>query len=292
MSSQIVERAEMIPLELVRCDPEFPNLRLPAPEEELTELAESMRLEGLKVPIIVVASPPPDPWFSLRAGFRRTTAARKLGWTRIPAIVRPHDIPLVEEYWTHVLENTRSKLTTYEVALSAKVMRDRFNVSPAEFAVRAGYSETYVGNLLRAIDRLPEEIVEVWKQKAPIPIEYYVRWSSLEHSEAVKMMLSYCGRNQRVTSGWRPPAEVKERYRPQRTTTAKGLTRMTRLRFAVEVARDLDDGSRKLCLQVIDYCSGAREDVPRVYDPRKKIRSYRDRKRDDLDESPEILEDK
>lgn len=285
LSAHAVERSEMVPLDLVVDDPEFPNLRLPASEEEIADLAESMRHEGLKVPIIVVSSPPPDPRFHLRAGFRRRAAARKLGWTKIPAIVHSHDMPLVEEYWTHVLENTRSRLSSYEIALSAQVMRDRFHVPPAEFAVKAGYSETYVTNLLRAIDRLPTEVVDVWKQKAPIPIEYYVRWSSLEPGEAVKMMLSYCGHHQRAAGGWRPPAEVKERYRPSRTATAKGLKRMTRLRFAVEVVHHMDDATRTLCLQIIDYCTGSREDVPGVYDPAKKLRPYRSRRRDDLDES-------
>jgi hypothetical protein len=44
---------------------------------------------------------------------------------------------------------------------------------------------------------------------------------------------------------------------------------MQQLRFAVEVARQLDEKTRSLCLMVIDFCSGARDDVPSVHEPKK-----------------------
>lgn len=282
MSEAVTKRVELVPLNLIKVDPKFPNIRLEASETELSELMESMKYEGLKQPITVVASPPPERWVYLRAGFRRTTAARRLAWQHIPAIVLPHDTPLIEEYWTNIIENSaRQRLSTYEIALSAKTMRDRFGVRPRDFARRAGYSDTYVENLVRCIDKLPEEVVKEWRGRAPIPLDLYVKWSSMRPEEAVKMMLSYCGRHPQVTRGWTPPAETREKYFPAKMASARGLERMSRLRFAVEVARKLDEPSRKLCLAVVDFCTGARDDVPDVYDQGQKMRAYKSRKKRD-----------
>lgn len=264
----------------MRIDPNFPNIRLEATENELAELAESMKYEGLKQPITVLASPPPENILWLRAGFRRTTAARRLKWQKIPAIILPHDTPVIDEYWTNIIENSaRQRLSTYEIAFSAKTMRDRFGVRPKDFARKAGYSESYVENLLRCIDRLPTEILQEWKNRAPIPLDLYVQWSAMLPAEAVKMMLSYCGRHTSVTRGWQPPPETKERYFPARMASQRGLARMTRLRFAIEVARKLDQPTRELCLQIVDFCTGARDDVDAVYDGSKKMRTYKSRRK-------------
>lgn len=280
LSEVITKRVELVPLDLVQIDQNFPNIRLEATEPELAELAESMKYEGLKQPITLVASPAPSKWFFLRAGFRRATAARRLGWKQIPAIILPHDTPLVEEYWTNIIENSaRQRLSTYEIAVSAKTMRDQFGVRARDFARRAGYSDSYVENLLRCIDRLPPEIVKEWKNRAPIPLDLYIKWSCFRPEEAVKMMFAYCGRHPQITRGWQPPAEVKERYLPAKMASAKGLARMTKLRFAIEVARQIrDESTRKICLDIVDFCTGARDDVPSVYDPDKKQRRYKSRK--------------
>jgi hypothetical protein len=45
---------------------------------------------------------------------------------------------------------------------------------------------------------------------------------------------------------------------------------MMRVRVAVELARDLDPRTRDLCLKLVDFCSGAREDVPAIYNPRDR----------------------
>ena len=283
-SASLVERAELVPLDLIVDDPDFENLRLKAAEDDLRELSESMQHEGLKVPVVLVVAPGTEVRFHVRAGFRRTLAARRLGWNQIPAVILPDDTPVVDGYWTNIIENTaRSSLSTYEVAAAARTMRDRFEVSPREFALRAGYSEPYVIGLLRCLDHLPDEIVDEWRRRAPIPLSVYAQWAKLEPREALKAMLVYRGRNLQVVKGWNPSPSAKEKAHPVRMTSARGLLRMQRVRFAVEVARTLDDRTRKLCLSLVDYCSGAREDVPEIYDPRTKQRDYKDRRQNDID---------
>lgn len=266
----MVELARIVP------DPDFENLRLPPTDEEVQLRADSMRREGMKVPVTLVESSVPrddGPWYHVRAGFRREKAARLLGWRRVPAVILPRNTPVVDEYWVNVIENSaRTKLSSYEVAHAARAMREKFGTSAREFALRAGYSEPYVGNLLRCIDRLPPEVMQVWREQAPIPVDMYVKWSSLTPTEACRAMLTYTGRNPKVVGAWRPPPEVRERVRKLQMASSAGLARMQRLRLAVEVTRELSEDERTLCLQVVDFCSGAREDVPRVYAPEKRKR--------------------
>jgi ParB/RepB/Spo0J family partition protein len=270
-SETIARTVEMIELEQIHDDPDFQNVRLQANEEEMALLVESMRREGIKIPVELVESSGPRGGYHVRAGFRRTAAARRLRWTRLPALVLPGDTPVIDEYWTNIIENSaRSKLTTYEVACAARTMRDKFQIPTREFALRAGYSESYVGNLLRCLDRLPPEIIDVWRDGAPIPIDVYHKWSGLRPEEAIREMHSYRGHNPKTTRGWKPPPGVREKYHPARMASAAGLSRMQRLRIAAEISRDLSESERTLCIQVVDYCSGATNSVPGIYEPTKK----------------------
>ena len=283
-SAVLTERVELVPLKAIIDDPDFVNLRLKAEEEELNELSESMRHEGLKVPITVIPVGEKANLFYIRAGFRRTTVARRLNWKKIPAVVLPYNTPTIEEYWTNIIENSgHSYLHTYEIACAAKTMRDRFHVTPLDFAIRAGYSEKYIHNLLRCLDRLPEEVIDAWRKKAQIPVDLFIKWSIMEHSEALKMMLTYAGRNPHLMKArdWEP---TTKRPRPLliRMASNRGLQRMQQVRFAVEVARQLDPATRALCIRLVDFCSGAREDVPGVYNPHRKQRIYQSRRREDL----------
>jgi ParB/RepB/Spo0J family partition protein len=264
---------ELVPLELVVNDPEFVNLRLDPTEEELVELADSIKHEGLKNPVRLIELK--DGKFSVRSGFRRTAAVRLLGWEEVPAIVMPSDTPLVDEYWENFLENSaRSRLTTYEIAHAARTMRDKFELKAAEIAVRAGYSESYVSNLLRCIDHLPGEVIEQWRGRASIPVDEYVKWSLMRPEEAVAAMRIYLGRRPSPV----PPGLTRSgRRNLLRAATSWGLKRMQRVRFAVEACRDLDEDARRLGLLIVDFCSGAREDVPGVYDPRRQTRVYKSR---------------
>ena len=276
-SGILTQRVEWVYLEHILRDPKFVNHRVEPTEDEIKLLMESVRREGLKVPVIVVAISPDQPGYYLRAGFRRVMVARRLGWTRIPAIVLPLNTPLIEEHWTNIIENSaHSRLHSYELAHAAKYMRDKFRVRPAEFAARSGYDEKHIYNLLRCIDRLPDAVVSEWRAKAPIPVRYLTKWAAMTPDEAVKMMLVYAGHNPTVVKEWRP-AVAGQRQRPTiaKSASASGLQRMQRLRFALHGTAGLDSATRDLCLMVVDFCSGAREDLPGIYNPREKKPRYK-----------------
>jgi ParB/RepB/Spo0J family partition protein len=272
-SAVLAENVQMVRLDMILDDPEFKNFRLDLDEEKLRELAESMKLEGLKVPITLIQAPGEKPGFFVRAGFRRTMAARLLHWIEIPAVILPIDTPLVDEHWTNIIENSaRDGLSTYEIANAAKTMRDKFGIKARDFAMRAGYSEAYVLNLLRCIEVLPDDILQQWRAKARLPLDFLSYWATLPAPEALAQFHLYCGQSRKF------PEELKlsprKRIRNSRLTitTDYGLRRMGGLRYAIEAAPDLDEKTKAVCLHIVDFCMGGRENVVGLYDPTTKHR--------------------
>ena len=288
----LTENVQMVRLNTILDDPEFKNFRLDLDEGKLRELAESMRLEGLKVPITVIQAPGEKPGFFVRAGFRRVIAARLVGWSEIPAIVLPGDTPLVEEHWTNIIENSaRDGFSTYETANAARSMREKFGIKAREFAIRAGYSEPHVAKLLHCIDVLPDEIVDQWRAKAPLRLDLLAHWATLQPNEALAQFHLHCGKTTKF------PRELtlspRKRIKNSRLTitTNYGLKRMGRLRVAVEAAPDLDEKTKTLCLQIVDFCMGGREAVIGIHDPTARQCGNKARRQDEPETlQPEDLE--
>ena len=279
-SAALIGRVESIKLDKIVDDPNFQNCRLTLDKEKLQELAASMACEGLNDPIAVVEAPGDKGEFFLRKGFRRTTAARDLGWKEIPAIVLPKDTPVVEERWMNIIENTaRSNLSTYEVANAARVMRDKHGVSAQDFAERAAFSEPYVRKLLRCIDKLPAVIIEQWQAGAPIPVELLAEWTALSPLDAIEQFHIFTAQRRKGTKQYMPSPRERIKNSPLMTATNFGLKRMQRARFAIEVAQDLDEKTRSIYLYIVDFCMGARETIPGIFDPATKQRMYKSRRR-------------
>ena len=291
-SEHVIRWVEMIPLDAIREDPTFYNMRQSTGVEGFSELMDSMKHEGLKTPVTVIVSTNLPGCFHVRAGFRRVKAANALHWRQIPAIILPANTPEPEEYWANIIENSaRSNLSTYETACAARMMRGRFHIKPHVFAQKAGLSQSYVENLLRALDRLPDEILKEWENRSPIPTDLYFKWSRLGHEEAIKEMLTYQNRNPRVVGNWKPSPEAKARVKDLRMASTQGLSRMQRLRIAIETARGLDDKTRQLGIQIVDFCTGARSDLPGIYTPETKAKARQARiKNDRIDGLPDLPE--
>lgn len=115
--------------------------------EALAELAGSIAENGLLQPIVV--RPAGERW-QLVAGDRRLRAVKKLGWTAVPAIVRPVDdramlvLALVENLQRH-------DLTPLEEAEGYRQLMDQFGLSQKEVAERVGRDRSTVANALRLL---------------------------------------------------------------------------------------------------------------------------------------------
>ena len=123
-------------------------------EEALTDLADSIRREGVLSPILVVRR---EGDTLLVSGERRLRAAKIAGLETIPAIVRQLDdramatIALVENI-------QRTDLNALEEAQGyARLMADT-GQSAAQVAEAVGKSRAHVANMVRLLD-LPEEVL-------------------------------------------------------------------------------------------------------------------------------------
>jgi ParB-like partition proteins len=293
ISKIVTNKVVMIDLDKIVTDRNFKNCRADIDPEELMLLIESIRHEGIKVPISLIVIPGEDDLYYIRSGFRRIESVRHLKWRQIPAIVLPVDLPEEDEYWINIIENTaRQNLHSYEIAKAAQTMRDRFQTNYKEFALKAGYSDKYIDNLLRAIDRLPDAILERWKEKSKIPVDYYYVWASMLPHEAINSFNIFAGQHphiERIQENTSPPTEREPRDKHSRlmVASAYGWKRMGYARQAITATHKLDEPTKELCLKVVDFCMGNREDIPNVYDHLIKMKEIRRKRREKPDPDEE-----
>lgn len=280
-------------LEQVIADTDFKNIRLNPEEGEIEDLSHSMTSQGIKIPVTVVEGP--NNTYFLRAGFRRTKAARRLGWTYIPAIVLPWNTPQVSEYWANIIENTaRKSLHTYELATAALKMKQEFQIDHREFAKITCNDPGYIANLLRAIERLPSEILKSWRERDRIPIGDYIKWSAMTPFEALKAYHLAQGLRHREKLEGQLPGASEPPTRPrgpvrEKTATNRGLKRMERLKGAIELCTHLDEPTKKMYLQIVCFCEGTRDTVPGIFDA--KARHRKGEKPIETTRAPEVRED-
>ena len=260
----LYSRSRLIPVDKILDDDQFVNFRSSIDPAKLAELQTSIELDGMRVPIVVVATQP-EGNYHVRAGFRRTLAVRNLGWTEIPAIILPADTPESEEYWTNIIENTaREKLTYYELASAAKMMRDRFQISPSDFAKKSGQSPALINKLLTCLERLPPEVLNSWRRGDGVPFSVYEQLSCMTPLEAIKNLRLWIGQH-RLDSDATKAADALRKLQNRKKTsdkllTVRGIERTQRLLMAIKVS-DLSDDRKELCKELIEYCQGCRKRV-------------------------------
>jgi ParB family chromosome partitioning protein len=143
-----------IPLGSIRPNPYQPRVRLDEPQFQ--ELVASMEVAGLLQPVVVRRH---LDGFQLIAGERRWRAAQKLGWKKIPAVIKEADdrtlltLALVENL-------QRDDLSCIEEATSYQRLLDEFQVSQAEVARLVGRDRSTVANALRLL-KLPPEVTSM-----------------------------------------------------------------------------------------------------------------------------------
>jgi ParB family transcriptional regulator, chromosome partitioning protein len=147
-----------LPMTSVRPNPFQPRTRID--EAELTDLANSMQASGLLQPVIVR---PRDGGYELIAGERRWRAAERLGWPRIPAVVRDVDdrtlltLALVENL-------QRDDLSPIDEAAGYRRLGEEFHLGQAEIGRTVGRDRSTVANLLRLL-QLPPDVQEMVHEK-------------------------------------------------------------------------------------------------------------------------------
>jgi len=123
-------------------------------EEELNELAESIRKNGVLQPIIVRKLE--DGNYQIIAGERRWRASKIAGKTTIPALVK--ELTDQEALEFAIIENIqRQDLNPLEEAEAYFRLMQEFSHTQEALAVSLGKSRSHIANMLRILS-LPDEI--------------------------------------------------------------------------------------------------------------------------------------
>jgi ParB family transcriptional regulator, chromosome partitioning protein len=122
-------------------------------EAELVELTASIEASGLLQPVIVR---PRNGKYELIAGERRWRAVQRLGWPKIPAVVKDVDDKTL--LTLALIENLqRDDLTPIDAAAGYERLGEEFNLAQSEIARLVGRDRSTISNLLRLL-KLPDEV--------------------------------------------------------------------------------------------------------------------------------------
>lgn len=123
-------------------------------ETALAELAESIKVHGVIVPLVV--RPRPDGGYYLIAGERRWRAAQRAGLHEVPVVVQEVDSQVAFE--RALVENLqRSDLGPIEEATAFQRLVDEFGLTQDQIADRIGKDRSTVSNAIRLL-KLPPAV--------------------------------------------------------------------------------------------------------------------------------------
>lgn len=148
-----------VPVHHILPNPHQPRTRLS--EEELEELAASIRTHGLLQPLIVtrIEDGAVGERYQLIAGERRWRAAKRAGLERVPVVVREATEQQMLE-WALIENVQRADLNPLEEALAYQQLAETFGLSHSQIAERVGKSRVTVTNMLRLL-KLPPAVQQL-----------------------------------------------------------------------------------------------------------------------------------
>ncbi len=148
--------AQSLPLERLKPNRLQPRARFDG--DDLDELTESIRAQGVVQPIVV--TPRTDGDYTIVAGERRWRAAGRAGLAEVPVAIREveDDRQLLEMALVENLQ--RTDLNPVEEGEAFRRLNTEFGLSHEQIALRVGKARASVSNALRLL-RLPEEVLEL-----------------------------------------------------------------------------------------------------------------------------------
>lgn len=137
-----------LPIDLI--DPNPRNPRRSFAEEDLTDLAQSIREHGIVQPVVVRPTGRSDGRHEIIAGERRWRAAQKAGLTDVPVIIRDVSDRVALEL--AIVENVqRSDLNPIEEAAGYQQLIDEHSYTQSDLGQVIGKSRSHVANTLRLL---------------------------------------------------------------------------------------------------------------------------------------------
>jgi ParB family chromosome partitioning protein len=212
---------ESIPITSISRNPRQPRSQMD--QEELEELAASIRENGILQPLIVTLAKEEGKYI-LIAGERRLLAAGMAGLESVPVIIR--EATEQKSLELALIENVqRTDLTPLEAAEAYRQLADDFNLSHDQIAQQLGKSRVAITNTLRLL-KLPDDVRqsladgEITEGHARVLLSLPTPQAQ---SAALQTIIKYELNVRRTEElvhkllGQRPPAEIKPTPKPDVT---------------------------------------------------------------------------
>ena len=153
----VIERARgqrRVPIEFLRRNPRNP--RQDFAEDQLDELAASIRERGIIQPIVVRPLPKLPDAYEIIAGERRWRAAQRAGLHEVPVVIIEADDKLALEL--AIIENVqRADLNAIDEAAGYSKLIGEYGYTQGDLGATLGKSRSHVANTLRLL-KLPEQV--------------------------------------------------------------------------------------------------------------------------------------
>ena len=155
-------------------------------DDAITELAHSIQTHGMLQPIVV--RPIGEQRWQIVAGERRWRAAKRIGLTEVPVIIR--DMSDAEASQLALIENLqRENLNPIEEAQGYQALMQQFHMTQEEVAKTVGRSRSAVANTLRLLN-LPAAVQDAL-EKGKLTVGHAKALAAIRSEE---LMLSLAAR--------------------------------------------------------------------------------------------------
>ena len=187
-------------------------------ESEIASLAASLTSHDMLQPVLVR---PTESGYELISGERRLRAAKRAGWSKIPARIREADDRLVAEL--AIVENLQRKdLNPIEKALSFRRYIDQHGCTQEDLAKRIEIDRSTVTNLMRLLE-LPTLVQDALRNGA----------LTAGHARALlplgdeKLQIEFCNKIQNETISVRQTEQMVSDYITKADTPTVKVKRKT-----------------------------------------------------------------
>lgn len=160
MADILEEKGNELMIKIALIEPNKEQPRKDFNEENLKELAESIKRYGILQPLLVQKK---GAFYEIIAGERRWRAAKLAGLKEVPVVLREYSKQ--ESMEIALIENLqRADLNPVEEALAYQQLIKEFQLTQEEIAVRVAKNRATITNSLRLL-KLDEQILEMLVQK-------------------------------------------------------------------------------------------------------------------------------
>ncbi len=208
-----------------RIKPSALNPRRSFPEDELEELAASIREKGLVQPLIVRPSTGDPEQYEIVAGERRWRGAQRAGLHTLPVIVR--ELTDQEVLELAIIENVqRADLNAIDEARGYNELISRFGYTQEDLAQVIGKSRSHLANTLRLL-KLPER-VQALLEEGTLTAGHARALVGREDAEALAAMIVERGLSVREVEALlqaRDKGEVRPRPRREKDADTRAVER-------------------------------------------------------------------